>query len=180
MQQSEEKILNEARAYVKMPTKMYIGDPLYFEDYADNKARLNKLTYMKGFRGKSSWIGCIRLVELESSYEMAGETHLYSDICFIMCFAPNQKLLNLYKSNKMFNYQKEKNTEIGVDSANYVFGFNKNEMKVNTMGDGGFGVVSEYYNGSKLEGIVIQLNTGEHGTFEDVKKELEYLLDVKF
>jgi len=180
MKSNEEKILNEVKVEVKMPTKMYIGDPMYFDHYADNKTRLNQLTYVKGFRGKSSWLGSVKVTEVESSYEIAGKTHSYSEVYFMICFAPNQKLLNLYEENMKFNYQKEKSVEIGVDSATYVFGFNKNEMEVRTMSDGGFGMVSEFYNCSKLEGIVIELNTGEHGTFEEIKQELESLLDVKF
>ncbi|WP_368263222.1 hypothetical protein [Clostridium disporicum] len=180
MTNNEEKVLNVLKTEVKMPTKIYIGDPMYFEHYADNKTRLNQLTYNKGYRGKSSWVGSVKLTEVEDSFEMAGKTHYYTSVYFMICFAPNQKLLSLYEENMKFNYQKEKDVEIGVDSATYVFGFNKNEMEVRTMSDGGFGLVSEYYNDSKLEGVVIQLNTGEHGTFEDIKKELEYLLDVKF
>lgn len=180
MNKNVEKILNEVKAEVKMPSKMYIGDPMYFDHYADNKTRLNQLTYIKGFRGKSSWLGSVKLTETEESYEFGGKTHYYTSINFMICFAPNQKLLNIYEGNMKFNYQKEKSVEIGVDSATYVFGFNKNEIEVRTMSDGGFGLVTEFYNSSKLEGVMIQLNTGEHGTFEQIKKELEYLLDVKF
>lgn len=172
------KVLSEISMEVSMPKKLYVGDPLYFEEYEG--AKLKSLTYAKSFRGKSDWIGKVKLTQKEDSFEMGGEVIKYIDLEIEIYLAPNEKLLNIYADNMKFSYQKTKTVDIGVDSASYVLGVNDREIKVSTMSDGFFGTVMEFYNKSKLEGITIGLSTGEHSDFERVKSELEYLFDIKF
>lgn len=172
------KILSKISAEVKMPKKMYIGDPMYFEKFEGKK--LSKLTYANNYRGKSEWFGLLSIIEKEGSFEIEGKTHTYKDIEIMISFAPNKKLLNIYDEEKCMNYQREKTTPIGVDTARYVIGIDDKEIEINTQADGFWGVVCQYFNVSKLEGIFVVLNTGEYNDLEQVKLDLEYLFDIKF
>lgn len=176
--ENKAKILSEVFAEVVMPKKLYIGDPMYFEEYEG--AKLNKLVYNKNYRGKSDWVGFVKLTQKEDSFEFEGKEITYQDIEIDICFAPNQKLLEIFKRGNILHSHKEKPLDIGVDTACYVIGINDNEIKINTMGDGCWGQVLEVYNGSKLDGIMINLSTGEYNDLNRLKSDLEYLFNIKF
>lgn len=175
---SKVKILSEVLAEVKMPKKINVGDPMYYEHF--NGTELKKLVYSKNYRGKSDWVGFVKVTKKEDSFEFDGEDVPYEDIEIDICFAPNEKLLDVFKRGHILKSHKEKPLEIGVDSACYIIGINENEVQIDTMGDGFWGQVIEVYSGSKLDGILINLSAGEYNEFDMIKKDLEYLFNIKF
>lgn len=175
---SKAKILSEVSTGVTMPKKLYLGDPMYFERYEG--AELKRLTYSKLFRGKSAWLGTVKVTQKEDSFEMNGEDVKFTDIEITICLAPNQELLELYNGGRRLSTHKQKSLDIGLDSARYVLGVNDNEVEICTQSDGFFGEVHEFYQGSRIDGIIISLSTGEYDDMDRVKSDLEYLFDVKF
>lgn len=175
---SNVKILSQISTGVNMPKKMYVGDPMYFDKYEGSE--LKRLTYAKNFRGKSEWVGHLSIIEKEDSFEFEGKEVPFKEIEFNISLAPNEKLLSIFKEGKILHSHKEKSLDIGVDSARYVVGVDDREIEINTMGDGFWGMVVEVYQGGKLEGILINLATGEYSEFDKVKSDLEYLFDIKF
>lgn len=171
------KIIKSIEGTVKMPKKIVIGDPLYFEDCPDR----TDLIYNKGFRGKNDWLGYIILSEEEDEFEVNGEIRKFSTYVYKVIFAPDLEKLETYKSGRFFKYQRDVDTTIGVDSAQYYIQIDSNSEIIRTGADGYWGIVTEFLNKSKLEGILIDLAFPDDlFSFDDCKKTLEYLFNFKF
>lgn len=171
------KILAEVSTTIKMPKKIYVGDPMYFEEFDEDE--LKRLTYSKSFRGKSNWVGCITITESEDSFESGGKTVTFKDSDYTICLAPNNPLLEVYKEGNILKSHRKKQLDIGVDTACYVIGIDDRELIIDTMSDGFIGDVFELYKGSKLDGIIINLSGAEYD-ISDLKEKLGYLFNVKF
>lgn len=168
------KTLREVSSKVSFPKFLSIGDPLYFQD-GDTK-----YTYEKSFRGKSNWFGEIQLIEREEKYIYEGKECSLEYISIKVLYAPNQVLLDTYKNDQVYSSHKIKTTKIGVDSASYILQVNENGDTINTGSDGLFGGVSEIYKGSKLDGLIIDLDLGDLYDFDTFKEQLEYIFNCKF
>lgn len=173
----EEKvvILRKAESSIAMPTKIKIGDPMYFE----NGEGLN-YTYSKGFRGKKDWSCFLEMIEDSSQYPMDDLNNEIIDmkcIYFRMYLACDEELLCILKDNKRYKRQKVKTTVLGVDTASYIFDVNGFEILIRTGGDGSIGCVVEYYTGKKLEGVVMEvaLPCEDDRDYETNKSTLESL-----
>ena len=174
-----QKIINEATTRIKMPKKLYIGDPLYFEEYENDASELKRLTYVNTFR-RPDWIGSLKIVEGEETYQFNGKESTLKTIDLHAYFAPNEELLKLYEEDKKYKYQKVSTLQIGVDTAKYIIGFDDQEQTIRTGADGFWGAVYEYKNKGKLEGLTFDLGLGDLYSFDEAKKKLEYLFDTKF
>lgn len=161
---------------ISMPKTIIIGDPLYFENYPER----TDLVYSRNFRGKKEWLGYISLKEIEEEYEIDNKTYKYTTFRFNAIFAPDKEKLELYKRGNCFKTQTYKITEIGVDTAEYLIQINNVSDTIKTQGDGYWGNVVEFYKYSKLEGISIDMTLPDYFSFEEAKKEIEYLFDFKF
>ena len=62
MSEPQVEVLREVSVSIPMPTNICIGDPLYFECYADDTKKLERLTYSKKFR-RPNWLGKAKVVE---------------------------------------------------------------------------------------------------------------------
>ena len=58
MSEPKMEVLRGVSASIPMPTKLRIGDPLYFEQYENEPKKLERLTYAKTFR-RPTWLGRI-------------------------------------------------------------------------------------------------------------------------
>lgn len=170
MSNLKEKILIKKEQYeTSLPSMIKIGDPTYFGEY-------DKLTYNRRFKGKKDWLGVVVLEKNKEIYtDMEFET-----LSLKIYFAQNEQHLNVYLEGKYFSKQKIKITEIGVDTAEYLLETTHCYELVNTMADGYWGNVIELKNGSKLEGIMIDLGIpDETYSFEDILKILQNLFPKK-
>ncbi|MBQ8992990.1 MAG: hypothetical protein IJ085_02490 [Turicibacter sp.] len=180
MSEPQMEVLRGVSASIPMPTKLRIGDPLYFEIYENEPKKLERLTYAKTFR-RPTWLGRVNLMEGLVHYAtLNGEIDTMLDSCVRFYFAPTQELLDLYLDGKHYSFQKEKVIDIGVDTARYIIGYNKNETLIQTDADGFWGYVTEFSKGNKLEGVEVFLSLGENYDFESAKELLESLIECKF
>lgn len=179
LKMSSEKLLTKDYVKVNMPKKLYVGDPLYFEEFENNPAELKRLTYANTFK-RPDWVGSITLTEKEYASAFEDKDFSYTSIEFFACFAPNEEFLKTYEENQCYKHQKIKQTEIGVDSARYVLGVNDREEVVKTGADGYWGGVFEIKSGNKLEGLCISLGMGDLYSVEEAKKSLNYLFEANF
>lgn len=157
---NKERILKEFECEnLKMPKKIYIGDSEMIDCFGTEY-----LTYIydKAFRKKEDWLGYIDLKNMEYTTDDYGNLEMtITDVCCDIIFAKDNNNLDVFKKNMRFNYQKIKTTEIIVERAEYNIIINNEYYKVETMSDGSFGEVYEFYNGNKLEGIKISISFGE-------------------
>ena len=180
MSEPKMEVLRGVSASIPMPTKLRIGDPIYFEKYENEPKKLERLTYAKNFR-RPSWLGRVNLMEGLVHYAtLNGEIDTMLDSYVRFFFAPNQELLDLYMDDKHYSSQKKKVTDIGVDTGRYIIGYNKNETLIQTDADGFWGYVTEFSKGNKLEGVEVFLSLGENYDFESAKELLEFLIECKF
>lgn len=171
-----EKVINTFESEITMPTTIVIGDPSYFGSY-------DKGTYNKRFRGKNSWLGSLTIEESEITFSEThdGELdgHMFISTKVVIYFAPDEKHLDLYKRLKMYSRQKTKSTEIGVDTARYIIETSNADSEFYTAADGGFGEVLEYYTGSKLEGIRIELDVPREAfSYKETIEEFSRLFEI--
>lgn len=177
--EKERTNLKQVNSLVNMPNSITIGDPSYFDDeYAI------KYTYNKRFRGKSNWKCYLELLEDNVVYlpdDYCKEEMEMEDRYIKMYLAYDEKMLDLLKEGKMYSRQKIKTTEIGVDTASYILEINGEGDCVKTGGDGCWGSVVEYYTGTKLEAIKIELGLpSDYGkSFEEHKTFIESIFQCK-
>lgn len=158
---------------ISMPTMLKIGDPMYFESYGDDF----KYVYSKNFRGRKKWLGELIVLEKED-LDFKKETGFdFKEVSFKVIFAPSQEYLTTFREGLFYKGQKEVVTEIGVDTAEYIIETNSGYIDIGTGSDGLMGVVIEFYKGSKLEGIVIDLTAMDVNIFERIKDELLYVFN---
>ena len=172
---SEKRIkLKEVIANISMPKSIKIGDPLYLEE--KNK----KVSYIRSYRFKNDWVGTISLYEYESRFEINNkeESCIYSS--FKIVLGKSHEDLDVYRDDKYYITQKEKITSICVDTAKYDVLINNKYINIHTGSDGVFGEVREYYRGTSLEGVLIDMDLGDFIDFNHALKKLEYLLDCNF
>ena len=174
------KVLKKAEGRIPMMKKIKIGDPMYFEEGGNGL----KYTYSKSFRQKGDWKCALEVLEnliICPPDEFFKEGLKYKDISFKAYLAYDEKMLSLLKENKIYTRQKEKVTELGVDTASYIISVNNEEELIKTGGDGWIGQVIEYYTKTKLEGIVIEATLSDYTgyTFESAKKLFQWLFDCK-
>lgn len=172
---NKEKVINSKKIKVNMPKAIKIGDPFYFESYNDDKNKLNKLTYSRGFRGKDLWIGEIIIEHKEITYE----DMKFEDVVYKMIFAPSKEYLETYEEGCKYSTQKVKAIELGVDTAGYYIQVNKNSEIICTGSDGYFGDVYEIYRGTKIEGLIIEMRVGDYISCSELENTLRYLFDVQ-
>lgn len=171
------KVLKKAEGRMSMPKKITIGDPMYFEDGVGLQ-----YTYSKSFRGKSDWKCALEVSENLITCqpdEFFKEGLKYTDVSFKIYLAYDEKMLSLLRANKMYTRQKEKTTELGVDSASYIISVNNDEELIKTGGDGCIGGVSEYFTKNKLEGVIIEATLSDYTgyDYESAKKLFQMLFD---
>ena len=174
-----EKVLNKAYARINMPKKLYVGDPLYFEEYENYPSELKRLTYANNFK-RPDWVGSITLTETEHRCTYKGQELSYTSIGFFACFAPNEEFLETYEQNQCYKHQKNKQTEIGVDTARYILGVDNRDEVIRTGADGFWGSVCELKNGNKLEGLCVDLGLGDLHSFKEAKQLISYLFNAEF
>lgn len=172
------KIIKKSANEVKFPNSITIGDPSYFEEFKGSN-RLKKLVYDKSFRGKSDWIGYVKVSEYNNKSTFHGKEFNFNTCEIDIFFAPNKELLELFKENKCYKNHREKIIEIGVDTAEYIISMGNAMSTISIGSDGFMGSVSEIYNGKKLEGILIELNAGNVISFDTLVSEVEFLFNVK-
>lgn len=173
------KVIRTIEKNINMMNSIYIGDPLYIDEYSSGEMDLNKfnsIALLKKFRNKNSWVGNIKLSEVLVSFNEMDIKDFYIDVIL----APTEEALKIYNDGKIYKGQREKVSPIGVDTAEYVIGIEDREIKIGTGGDGKYGTVVELYNKSKLEGLIINLSTGNISEWERLKQDLEYLFKIKF
>lgn len=178
----EEKItlLRKAEGSMAMPKKIKIGDPMYFEE-----GNGLQYTYNKSYRGKADWHCSLEIVENSISYmsDIPGEGETsFNDISFTAYMAYDEKMLSLIKQNKLYSTQKEKVTQLGVDTASYILDINNFDVTIRTGGDGMIGYVCEYYTKTRLDAVVVEVTMpcyDNDNDFDDNKKLLERLFNCK-
>ena len=173
------KVLKKAEGVISMPKKITIGDPMYFED-----GKGLEYTYSKAFRGKSDWACAIEIADNFITCppnEFFKETLEYNDVSFKIYLAYDEKMLSLLKEGKRYTRQKEKVTELGVDSASYIINVNGVEELIRTGGDGSIGYVCEYFTKSKLEGVIIEATLSDYTgyNYTSAKKLFESMFNCK-
>ena len=171
------KVLKKAEGRMPMVKNIKIGDPMYFEDGIG----LN-YTYSKSFRGKSDWKCALEVSENLITCppdEYFKEGLEYTDISFKVYLAYDDKMLSLLRGKKKYTRQKEKVTELGVDTASYIISVNGDEVPIKTGADGWIGGVSEYFTNSKLEGVIIEATLSDYTgyNYESAKKHFPSLFD---
>lgn len=173
----EEKttILRKAESVISMPTKIKIGDPMYFENGEGLKH-----TYSKLFRGKKDWVCFLEIIEDIGKYqfeEFDDEPMEVKSLYFKLYLSCDEELLSVLKRNRLYTRQKVKTVELGVDTASYILGVSGDETLIRTGGDGGIGYVSEYYTKTKLEAVVMEiaLPCEDDEDYKSNKKILESL-----
>lgn len=167
----KENITKQEEFDISMPTSIVIGDPSYFEQNIGQH-----LTYVKRFRGRNDWLG--KLFIREKKYEFEWETFYNIEAHIIL--APDKTFLELYSNNQHYTRQKIKEHELGVDTAEYIVEINnENFINIDTGSDGYIGQVNEFYTGSKLEGITIDLIGLGMKDFELFKQEFKYVFNAK-
>lgn len=177
----EEKItlVKKAQAEIGMIKKIRIGDPMYFED-GDAITH----TYTRSFRGKSNWVAKLEIVENKVTCppdQYIKEEFEFEDISFRLYLAYDKTMLNLIENNKLYSTQKEKVTELGVDSASYILDVNNVDVVIYTGADGSIGYVCEYYTKNKLDAVAMEITMPaiSDDDFERNKKTLEALFNCK-
>ncbi|MGG7131206.1 hypothetical protein [Clostridium perfringens] len=167
----QEEVLKKVVYGVKMPKRFKIGDEWYFEEYANDKKELDRLTYVRGVRGKSDWQCKIVLEEKQC------EDFQYVSVHGI--FAEDEAYLKLLDMNKMYKGDKViKDFILGVDTASYLFEIDNNYSKVRTGADGYFGYIREFSsNKNKLRAIELDLDFGDD--FERARSILEGVFEIK-
>jgi hypothetical protein len=118
---------------VDMPKKqIVIGDPLYFEDYADDQKKLNKLiSRIKINKVIKDNMKCfVSVVEIEDEG--------YESVELRICIAPSANA-HVYLQDMKYTSQETTSKAIGVDSATYMIEVDENSCDINTMADGYWG-----------------------------------------
>lgn len=170
------KVLKEEIINTDIPKKINIGDPYYYEDESLSKYKIDKLTYNKTFRGKSDW-KC--QVILNETYTEDEYVQFSSNSVNIICSA-DTKLIELLKKDSCYNYIEIKNKCIGIDTSEYIFKVNNNELLIQVGDDGYIATILDFYKGKELVAIKIYLEFGDILSYEECKKSLEYLFDKNF
>lgn len=175
----EEKItvLRKAEGRMPMIKKIKIGDPLYFE----RGTGLNH-TYYKTFRGKNDWETFIEVCENEIECTVdddSTETMKFKDLSIKLYLTYDKKMMQLIKANKLYNRQKTKVTELGVDTASYILGANNDEVIIRTGGDGSIGYACEYFTRTRMEALVVEvtLPCEDDRDFDNNKRLVESLFN---
>lgn len=169
------ELLRKESFNVVMPKKIKIGDPYYFEQFQEDKQKLNKLTYNATFRGKEKWVGKMHVIEEKLVDDSMGISSTFNAVRFICVFAEDEKLADLLLENKIYKGQKVSSIAIGVDTAEYEVAIDDRYLEFHTGADGYWGDVYEIYNGSKKVGITIALNLPDLSSFEENLSKLKYL-----
>lgn len=175
--EEKEILLKKAESKIEMIKRIIIGDPSYFDD-----AQGLKHTYTKSFRGKSDWVGKLELIKNKTICpigEYNKEELEFEDIAFKLYLAYDEKMLSLLLENKFYSTQKEKLTELGVDTASYLLQVDKKEDIIKIGGDGSIGYVCEYYTKNKLDAVVMEVTmpTIDGDDFNRNKKTLEWFFN---
>ena len=159
-------IINE----LNMPTKIYVGDESYIE--SRNIAKENEDVFDKSFKCKSKWVGEANLKKVEIKVKENIELADYLTIIY----APNKKLLELYKKKSIYDYQKFKNIELLAPSKRALVELNENKTSFDFNNTGLFADILEVYGTTtKLEGLIINLYLGNNKNFEELKEKINDL-----
>ena len=159
---------------IKMPTKIYIGDSSFLSDDKDMKE--NENVFFKSFKCKNKWVGEANLKRVQIKTHNNIENADYLSIIY----ASEDTLLNLYKEQNIYDYQKVVNTEIATTSKTGLLKFSNNEAEFNFENVGLFADIIEVYGlVSKLEGIILNIYLGSNNDFNQIKDKVEYLLNKK-
>lgn len=170
----EETLNNLIIDELKMPTKIYIGDSSFLSD--EKSMKENDEIFFKNFKCKSKWVGEANLkrVEIKTNSEIENADYLS------IIYASEETLLNLYKEQNIYDYQKVANKEIITTSKKGLIRFNNNEAEFSFDNTGLFADIIEVYGlVSKLEGLIINIYLGSNNDFNQIKDKVKHLLDRK-
>lgn len=159
---------------IKIPTKIYIGDSSFFSDEKNMKE--NEAVFFRNFKCKNKWVGEANLKRVEIKTHNNLEKADYLSIIY----ASEETLLNLYKKQNIYDYQKVVNTEIKTTSGKGLLKFNNNEMELDINNAGLFADIIEVCGlVNKLEGLIINIYLGSNNDFNQIKDKIKYLLNKK-
>ena len=159
---------------LKMPTKIFIGDKDFLSD--EKSMKDNKSIYFKNFKCKNKWVGEATLNRIERNNDDTIET---SDYLSIM-FAAEESLLDLYKNQNIYDYQKVENKEVYSKSKDILLQFNSNTLNLKLNNSGLFADIIEIYGlVNKFEGLIINVYLGEDNDFESLKNLINEFLIMK-
>lgn len=170
----KEKLDNLIINELKMPTKIYIGDSSFLSN--EKSMKENDKIFFKSFKCKSKWVGEANLkrVEIKTNSEIENADYLS------IIYASEETLLNLYKKQTIYDYQKVISNEIITTSKKGLIRFNNNEVEFNFHNTGLFADIIEIYGlVSKLEGLIINIYLGSNNDFNQIKNKVEYLFNRK-
>lgn len=158
---------------IKCPKHILVGDPLYFEEYANNKKRLSELVV--DYKPSPGFHAGISLVETE--YPDFPE---YIARTITIYLAPERDL-KVYMDGKMYASQKIKQKEIGVDTACYTIEVDGRYEDIRTGGDGYWGDYQEFYReaGKRrcVDAVIISIAMPDHETFKGMQRMTKYFFE---
>lgn len=180
--------MNENTTYYKLkqtPHHIVFGDPMYFEDYADDKKRLKSLvTNLTLTKAQRNEFGCVVRLSCGKKEEKLpnGENFSYMEkiITILMCVP---KDFDVYLSDLKYTNQTVKSKEIGVDSHTYYLQVNENDDEINTNADDCWGMESLYYgkiNGKRvLQAVVINIALPDEMSEKEINQYMDYFFKEK-
>lgn len=166
-------ILRKEVYRIKRPGRILVGDPSYFEEYEHLPERLHELVV--DCRPKKHMEAGLVIKENKAVDPELGDYHF---ITMGIYLAPKETI-RTYLDDRIYQIQKIKEKEIGVDTASYVFEVDGRYLTFKTGGDGCWGCESELYhyeNGKRCsDAIIIEVCIPEDETFESAKQTAGYL-----
>lgn len=175
-------VLKRKNYEVDMIKNLQFGDPMYYEDYADDKKRLNSL--ISNIKLKKE------LKERFNCYLSLIQSQDHDDDCDMdfdslelrICLAPKEHFAT-YLNDMQYASQKTKVKEIGVDSASYILEIDGKYDKFSTEADGYWGCESTFYRTidrkKYVDAIMICISMPEDIDMDNLDKYVDYYFSNK-
>lgn len=166
-----ERLLRSETYKVACPKKIIVGDPLYFEEYSREKLKSLVVNYMppEFFQAR------VVLFEVELDI-MPGVP-----LCSMDVYLAPKETIRTYVDGMMYERQKIKGKEIGVDTVQYLICVDDRSDIIYTGGDGYWGVCEAYISksGNKqyIDAIVIRMSMPVNESFDKVKQRIKYFFE---
>jgi len=150
------------------PKKIVFGDPMYFEDYADNKEELKRLTIDLNVSRLKEDFSCLVSIVKNNFDDIDGD--FYELVISLVSNGP----MGLYVSGMKYTNQKSVDDAFGVDTASYYLAVDDRDDEFSTGADGYWATKTTYTSNKNKDAIVIAISMPEYLSEKEIDDYIHY------
>lgn len=145
---SNEKVIKK----IKIPTRISIGDKV-----GEGRTSREDGLFLRNFRRRDEWVGEAILKNIDIVTDEGTQKAYY----LTLMYAPDEKLLNLFKGNNVYTHHKIDETEVVTETKKPILSINGESIAFQVEKEGLFADILEINSmANSLEGFIVTIYVG--------------------